>query len=104
MSNLKTTIIEINPKFAKVVEENDGYCPCAIENTPDTLCPCKEFREQTEPGECTCGRFKKVVSPNEKTCKTCGYGYEAGYRQVICNVTNTWESENYTCERWKEKK
>ena len=23
-------------------------------------CMCKEFREQTEPGECHCGRFEKV--------------------------------------------
>ena len=60
MDNLKATIIEINPDFAKAVENNDGYCPCAIDKNPDTLCPCKDFREQIEPGECICGRFKKV--------------------------------------------
>lgn len=39
----------------------------------------------------------------EKTCKTCRYGYDAGYRQVVCDKTNQWESENFTCERWEEK-
>ena len=52
-------IIEINPEFAKAVEENGGFCPCAIEKNEDTRCPCKEFREQETPGECHCGRFEK---------------------------------------------
>ena len=60
MDNLKADIIEINPDFGKLVEQNDGYCPCAVTKNEDTLCPCKDFREQTEPGECHCGRFKKV--------------------------------------------
>ncbi len=51
-------IIEVNPDIAELVEANDGYCPCAIEKTVDTLCPCREFREQ-DYGCCTCGRFKK---------------------------------------------
>lgn len=51
-------IIEINPDFGELVAANDGYCPCAIEKTEDTLCMCKEFREQAE-GECHCGRFRK---------------------------------------------
>jgi hypothetical protein len=55
---LKT--IEINPQIREAVKASDGYCPCAIEHTPDTKCPCKDFREQTEPGECHCGRFEKV--------------------------------------------
>lgn len=57
---LKATIIEIDPEFAKVVEANDGYCPCAIWRTEDTKCMCKDFREQTEPGPCYCGRFEKL--------------------------------------------
>ena len=59
MTKLKT--VEINPDFAAAVEANDGYCPCLIERSEDTLCPCKDFREQTEPGECHCGRFAKVL-------------------------------------------
>lgn len=53
-------IVEIDPDFAKAVEENDGYCPCATEKTDDTICPCKDFRDQNEPGECYCGRFMKT--------------------------------------------
>ena len=52
------TIIEIDPDFAELVEANDGYCPCAIEKTEDTLCPCKDFREQAD-GVCHCGRYEK---------------------------------------------
>lgn len=35
------------------------YCPCSLERTDDTVCPCKNFREQTEPGFCHCGKFEK---------------------------------------------
>ncbi len=52
-------IIEIDPSVKALVDANGGYCPCAIWQTPDTKCMCKEFREQ-DSGECHCGRFKKV--------------------------------------------
>lgn len=52
-------LVEIKPDIGILVEENDGYCPCAIEKNEDTLCPCKTFREQ-ESGVCECGRYKKV--------------------------------------------
>ena len=42
------------------LKENDGYCPCQLEKTPDTKCMCKEFREQDFEGECHCGRYCKV--------------------------------------------
>lgn len=64
MYNLK--IIEIRPEIQANVEANNGYCPCAIWQTEDTKCMCKEFREQTEPGECHCGRFEKVVTEDGK--------------------------------------
>ena len=51
---------EIDPDFGVLVRKNGMYCPCAIERTPDTICPCKAFREQKEPGPCHCGRFEKV--------------------------------------------
>ena len=63
MPNLK--IIEINPAIRENVEANRGYCPCAIWQTTDTKCMCKDFREQTEPGECHCGRFEKVEVDND---------------------------------------
>ena len=42
------------------VKANDNYCPCRLEKTPDTKCPCKEFREQAAEGECHCGAYIKV--------------------------------------------
>jgi hypothetical protein len=59
-------IIEINPDIGAIVVANNGYCPCAIWQNPDTKCMCKDFREQTEAGECYCGRFEKVVSDDGK--------------------------------------
>ena len=52
-------IIEIDKSIEELVNKNNGYCPCAIEKNPDTLCPCREFRMQTA-GTCTCGRYEKV--------------------------------------------
>lgn len=54
-------IIERDPSFKKLVEENDGYCPCLVLRNEDTKCMCKDFREQKHPGVCHCGRFEKVV-------------------------------------------
>ena len=31
----------------------------AVKNK-DTICPCKQFREQTTIGECHCGRYVKI--------------------------------------------
>ena len=64
MANLK--IIEINPRIKANVDANNGYCPCAIWQTEDTKCMCKEFREQ-ESGQCHCGRFEKVVDKDGNT-------------------------------------
>ena len=52
-------IITVDPSIAELVRQNDGYCPCAIERTPDTKCICKAFMEQEE-GLCHCGRYRKV--------------------------------------------
>lgn len=54
-------IIERDPSFRKLVEENDGYCPCLVMRNEDTKCMCKDFREQKHPGVCHCGRFEKVA-------------------------------------------
>ena len=52
-----------NVKLQKIIldklKENNGYCPCRIEQTPDTKCMCKEFREQTNAGTCHCGLYIK---------------------------------------------
>lgn len=57
--------IRTNPdtKFVKemwaAIRENNGYCPCQIEKTPDTKCMCKDFREMEE-GTCHCGMYIKT--------------------------------------------
>jgi hypothetical protein len=48
-------ITEVNPGIRANVEANNGYCPCAIWQTTDTKCMCKDFREQTEAEK---GEFK----------------------------------------------
>lgn len=48
---------EFRANVIKRIKENNGYCPCRFERTPDTKCHCKEFRET---GECICGLFIKV--------------------------------------------
>ena len=53
-------IREVERSIKVLVDNNGGYCPCAVLKTPDTKCMCKEFREQTKPGLCHCGRFEKV--------------------------------------------
>ena len=58
--NRELVIIQIRPEIIELVKANDGYCPCAIEKTPDTKCMCKDFWEQDKPGECHCGRFAKI--------------------------------------------
>lgn len=66
--------IEKNPnekfyeKISEAVEKNGFHCPCLLakdEETLDTICCCKDFREMQIPeGEtevyCHCKRFKKV--------------------------------------------
>lgn len=47
-------------EITQAVKDNDGYCPCMINKTADTKCPCKEFREQVIEGECHCGRYLKI--------------------------------------------
>lgn len=47
-------------KVTKMVEENDGYCPCATVKNEDTKCPCKEFLNRKTCGICTCGRYDMI--------------------------------------------
>lgn len=42
------------------LKENNGYCPCVLEKTPDSKCMCKEFKDMIERGEtgtCHCGLY-----------------------------------------------
>ena len=58
LSEDKELVTEIKNKL----KESDGYCPCRLTKSKDTKCPCKEFREQTEPGACHCGLYEKIES------------------------------------------
>ena len=61
--------ITLNPdeEIVKTVKEGlvrtGGYCPCRLNHTPDTLCPCREFRDQiADPnyeGYCHCMLYYK---------------------------------------------
>ena len=59
-------VIKTNPDadsfkaISEAIRQNGNYCCCGIEKTADTMCICKNFREQTESGFCHCGRFLKV--------------------------------------------
>ena len=47
------------------LERTGGYCPCRREQTPDTKCMCKEFREQIKDpefeGYCHCMLYYKSL-------------------------------------------
>ncbi len=57
-----------NEKVVNAIREGlkkkDGHCPCRIEQTEDTMCMCKEFREQiADPefeGYCHCMLYYKA--------------------------------------------
>lgn len=47
-------------EVTEAIRLNHNYCCCATEKTPDTMCMCKEFREENSAGFCHCERFYKV--------------------------------------------
>ena len=47
-------------EVAKAVKDNSGFCPCVIQKSLESKCPCKKFREQDYEGECCCGLYVKV--------------------------------------------
>lgn len=61
--------ITLNPDETMVatvkegLKRTGGYCPCRMERTPDTICMCKEFKEQiADPdfeGFCHCMLYYK---------------------------------------------
>ena len=56
-----------NEKVVNAIREGlkkkDGYCPCKLEVSEDTICMCKEFREQIAnpefEGYCHCMLYYK---------------------------------------------
>lgn len=63
MSSNKELVAEIRAKLKDNKEKyGKQYCPCVLPNNhnDDTVCMCKEFREQMdrgELGECCCGLY-----------------------------------------------
>lgn len=59
----KELVAEIRNKLKENKEKyGKQYCPCVLphNHNEDTVCMCKEFREQMEsrePGECHCGLY-----------------------------------------------
>ena len=51
---------EVFREVQAAVKASSGFCPCRVEHTPDTKCPCAYFRNQTTEGECDCGLYVKV--------------------------------------------
>ncbi len=57
-----------NEKVVNAIREGlkkkDGHCPCRLEMTEDTMCMCKEFRDQiADPefeGYCHCMLYYKA--------------------------------------------
>lgn len=53
--NGKCLILNPNENVVNAIRNRlkirDGYCPCRVEETKDTLCPCKEMRDE---GHCCC--------------------------------------------------
>ena len=50
-------------KIRTKLKENNGYCPCRIQQTKDTKCMCKEFRDMISndiEGECHCGLYISI--------------------------------------------
>ena len=46
----------------EALKENNGFCPCVIEQSADTKCICKDFKENVAVGEyCHCGLYKKIA-------------------------------------------
>ena len=43
------------------IYDNNGYCPCQVEQTEDTKCMCKSFKEM-ENGVCICKLFTKTTT------------------------------------------
>lgn len=52
---------EVVDMIKQGLRDRNGYCPCMLEDTPDTKCMCRDFRENVAVGElCHCGLFRKI--------------------------------------------
>lgn len=55
------TVVNPDTEFVKNLKKrikaNNGFCPCQMEKTADTKCPCKIFKDTQE---CMCGLYIQV--------------------------------------------
>lgn len=54
---VKNPDVDFVKNLKKRIKQNNGFCPCQMEKTQDTKCPCKIFKET---GECLCGLYIRV--------------------------------------------
>lgn len=60
-------VIFLNPRkkvvesIKRMIEQNNGHCPCNPELTEDTICPCKDARERAD---CRCGLYVNLLEEN----------------------------------------
>ena len=54
---MKNPDAEFVKNLKKRIKANNGFCPCQIEKTEDTKCPCKIFKDTQE---CMCGLYINV--------------------------------------------
>ena len=50
----ETKAESIDYDFILKLSHNGGYCPCKVDKTQETKCPCKDFRVN---GICECGVY-----------------------------------------------
>ena len=59
--NGKKLVLNSNEKIVEAIKKRlvirDGYCPCRVEENEDTICPCKDAREN---GHCCCKLYVEV--------------------------------------------
>lgn len=46
-------------KIRQRLKQNENHCPCSLEYNDDTICMCKDFREQKDSGWCHCRLYFK---------------------------------------------
>ena len=49
-------------KIETALAKKSGHCPCVFEESDDTLCPCKEFRESAKEGYCHCQLYYRMTN------------------------------------------
>jgi len=56
-----THLDERREALLNALHERGGHCPCQVQQTDDTLCPCINYRKD---GKCICGLFINIPKAN----------------------------------------